>query len=36
LQDAFRGLAPDFVLQPVAKGGPKLRSSIVLLERVNA
>jgi 16S rRNA (guanine527-N7)-methyltransferase len=36
LQDAFRGLAPDFVLQPLAMDGPKLRSSIVMLERVNA
>ncbi|HUQ53028.1 MAG TPA: 16S rRNA (guanine(527)-N(7))-methyltransferase RsmG [Gammaproteobacteria bacterium] len=36
LQDAFRGLAPDFLAQPVAKDGPKLRSSIVLLERINA
>ena len=33
LQDAFRGLAPDFVVQPTAADGPKLRSSIVLLER---
>lgn len=33
LQDAFRGLAADFVLQPPAADGPKLRSSIVLLER---
>jgi len=36
LQDAFRGLAPDFLVRPVAADGPKLRSSIVLLERVNA
>jgi 16S rRNA (guanine527-N7)-methyltransferase len=36
LQDAFRGLAPDFLLQPVITEGPRLRSSIVLLERVNA
>jgi len=36
LQDAFRGLAPDFLLRPVATEGPRLRSSIVLLERVNA
>jgi 16S rRNA (guanine527-N7)-methyltransferase len=35
LQDAFRGLAPDFVLRPRATEGPRLRSSIVLLERVN-
>lgn len=38
LQEAFRGLARDFVLRPpVAAGtGLNLRSSIVLLERVNA
>jgi 16S rRNA (guanine527-N7)-methyltransferase len=36
LQDAFRDLAPDFVLQPVATEGPRLRSSIVKLERINA
>ena len=36
LQDAFRGLAPDFLPRPVATEGPRLRSSIVLLERVNA
>jgi 16S rRNA (guanine527-N7)-methyltransferase len=36
LQDAFRGLAPDFIVRPAAAAGPKLRSSIVLLERVNA
>jgi len=36
LRDAFRGLAPDFVLQPTQPKGPKLRSSIVLLERINA
>jgi 16S rRNA (guanine527-N7)-methyltransferase len=36
LQDAFRGLAPDFLLRPCASEGPRLRSSIVLLERVNA
>jgi 16S rRNA (guanine527-N7)-methyltransferase len=35
LQHAFRGLAPDFLLQPVAKEGPRLRSSIVRLERVD-
>jgi 16S rRNA (guanine527-N7)-methyltransferase len=33
LQDTFRGLASDFVVQPTAADGPKLRSSIVLLER---
>jgi 16S rRNA (guanine527-N7)-methyltransferase len=36
LQDAFRGLAPDFLVRPVPKDGPKLRSSIVKLERINA
>ena len=36
LQDAFRGLAPDFLVRPAATEGPKLRSSIVLLERINA
>jgi 16S rRNA (guanine527-N7)-methyltransferase len=36
LQDAFRGLAPDFVLQPPPKDGPRLRSSIVVLERIKA
>lgn len=36
LEDAFRGLAPDFIMRPSPKGGPKLRSSIVLLERINA
>ena len=36
LHDAFRGLAPDFVLRPTQPKGPKLRSSIVLLERINA
>lgn len=36
LQDAFRGLAPDFIVRPSPKEGPKLRSSIVLLERINA
>jgi 16S rRNA (guanine527-N7)-methyltransferase len=36
LQEAYRGLAPDFVMRPVATGGPKLRSAIVLLERIEA
>lgn len=36
LQDAFRGLAPDFVMRPEPKEAPKLRSSIVVLERINA
>jgi 16S rRNA (guanine527-N7)-methyltransferase len=35
LQDAFRGLAPDFLVRPLPKEVPKLRSSIVLLERVD-
>jgi 16S rRNA (guanine527-N7)-methyltransferase len=37
LQSAFDGLAPDFVLRDVAphrERGPKLRSTIVMLERV--
>jgi 16S rRNA (guanine527-N7)-methyltransferase len=36
LRDAFDGLAPDFLVRPVPRGGPKLRSSIVKLERINA
>ncbi|HSC13656.1 MAG TPA: 16S rRNA (guanine(527)-N(7))-methyltransferase RsmG [Gammaproteobacteria bacterium] len=36
LQDAFRGLAPDFVVRPVPKDGPTLRSTIVKLERIDA
>ena len=36
LQNAFRGLAPDFLMRPVPTEGPKLRSSIVLLERISA
>ena len=36
LQDAFRGLAPDFLMRPVPQDGPRLRSSIVTLERINA
>jgi hypothetical protein len=36
LRDAFRGLAADFVPRSVPAGGPRLRSSIVLLERVAA
>jgi 16S rRNA (guanine527-N7)-methyltransferase len=36
LQDVYRGLAPDFLLRPAAPNSPKLRSSIVVLERVNA
>ena len=35
LQTQFAGLAPDFVQRPVqlADGAPRLKSSIVLLER---
>ena len=36
LEDAFRGLAPDFVARPVPKDGPALRSTIVMLERIDA
>ena len=36
LQEAFRGLAADFVVRPAAAEGPKLRSSIVVLERIAA
>jgi len=36
LNDEFRGLAADFVLRPVAAAGPKLKSAIVVLERVEA
>lgn len=38
LQDAFRGLAPDFVPKAVDSGAPgfRLRSSIVMLERIEA
>ena len=36
LEDAFHGLAPDFVARPVPKGGPALRSTIVMLERIEA
>jgi 16S rRNA (guanine527-N7)-methyltransferase len=36
LEDAFRGLAPDFLVRPAAADGPKLRSAIVKLERVPA
>lgn len=32
----FDGLAPDFVLRPSTHAGPKLKSSIVVLERVDA
>ena len=36
VRDAFRGLAADFVMRPVPTDGPTLRSSIVLLERIDA
>ncbi|HET8697963.1 MAG TPA: 16S rRNA (guanine(527)-N(7))-methyltransferase RsmG [Gammaproteobacteria bacterium] len=36
VRDAFRGLAPDFVVRPVRSEGPALRSSIVKLERIDA
>jgi 16S rRNA (guanine527-N7)-methyltransferase len=36
LRDAFRGLAPDFVMRPEPAEGPKLRSAIVKLERMSA
>src|SRR5687768_5232305 len=35
-RDEFHGLAPDFVVRRVPDDGPKLRSSIVLLERIDA
>ncbi len=35
LQQQFHGLAADFVLRPVENIGPKLKSSIVLLEHTN-
>ncbi|HVY64836.1 MAG TPA: 16S rRNA (guanine(527)-N(7))-methyltransferase RsmG [Gammaproteobacteria bacterium] len=34
LHDEFRGLAADFVLRPPPKGGPLLKSAIVVLERI--
>ena len=36
LKDAFGGLARDFVARPVPKEGPTLRSTIVMLERIEA
>jgi hypothetical protein len=36
LNDEFRGLAADFVLRPASAAGPKLKSAIVVLERVEA
>jgi 16S rRNA (guanine527-N7)-methyltransferase len=36
LQDSYARLAPDFLVRPAAANGPKLRSSIVVLERVDA
>jgi 16S rRNA (guanine527-N7)-methyltransferase len=35
LLEEFRGLAPDFVLKDAPAEGPALRSSIVLLERID-
>lgn len=35
LQESFRGLAPDWVPRSVPPGGPRLKSSIVVLERIN-
>lgn len=34
LEETFKGLAPDWAWRPVPPGGPKLRSSIVRLERM--
>jgi len=34
LEREFAGLAPDFVLLPPRAGGPELKSSIVVLERI--
>jgi 16S rRNA (guanine527-N7)-methyltransferase len=34
LNDEFRGLAADFILRPPPAVGPKLKSAIVVLERV--
>ena len=36
LNDEFRGLAADFVLRRLPAAGPKLKSAIVVLERVEA
>lgn len=36
LEQEFRGLAADFVLRPVPAARPTLRSTIVLLERIDA
>jgi 16S rRNA (guanine527-N7)-methyltransferase len=36
LQDAYRGLAPDFLVHPPPADSLRLRSSIVVLERVGA
>jgi 16S rRNA (guanine527-N7)-methyltransferase len=35
LQETFRGLAPDWVPRQAPRGGPRLKSSIVILERIN-
>lgn len=34
LRETFRALAPDWVVRPTPAGGPRLKSSIVLLERI--
>jgi 16S rRNA (guanine527-N7)-methyltransferase len=34
LEDTFKGLAPDWAWRPVPAGGPRLKSSIVVLERI--
>lgn len=35
LADAFRGLAEDFAVRPLPSAVPKLRSAIVILERID-
>ena len=35
LQETFHGLAPDWAPRQVPAGGPKLKSSIVVLERID-
>jgi 16S rRNA (guanine527-N7)-methyltransferase len=35
LEEAFRGLAPDFVVRELSGDAPKLKSSIVVLERID-
>jgi hypothetical protein len=36
VREAYAKLAADFVMRPVPETGPTLRSSIVLLERIDA